>query len=158
MAAGDTVTNPELYIRSMQFGTYAPIMRTHSNKNARLVKEPWNFDRNTLNAIRDAIQSRYELVPYIYTMARKSHDTSVSICRPMYYDYPENDEAYAMKNQYMFGDRMIVMPVTSPGVDGFSEIEVWLPEGDWYEKATGTMLHGGAFNVAAFLRNIYYGT
>ncbi len=143
MAAGDTVTNPELYIRSMQFGTYAPIMRTHSNKNARLVKEPWNFDRNTLNAIRDAIQSRYELVPYIYTMARKSHDTSVSICRPMYYDYPENDEAYAMKNQYMFGDRMIVMPVTSPGVDGFSEIEVWLPEGDWYEKATGTMLHGG---------------
>ncbi len=42
----------------------------------------------------------------------------------MYYDYPENDEAYAAKNQYMFGDRMIVMPVTSPGVDGFSEIEV----------------------------------
>ncbi len=143
MAQGDTCTNPELYTRSMQFGTYAPIMRTHSNKNARLMKEPWNFDRNTLNNIRSAIQNRYRLVPYIYTMARKAHDTSISICRPMYYNYPDEEKAYTIKNQYMFGDNMIVRPVTAPGVDGYAEVEVWLPKGQWYEQASGTMLEGG---------------
>lgn len=143
MAAGDTVTDTELYVRSMQFGTFAPIMRTHSNKNAKLIKEPWNHDVATMNAIRDAIRERYHLVPYIYTMARKSHDTSVSLCRPMYYDYPDEEQAYTIKNQYMFGDNMIVRPITAPGTNGYSEVEIWLPQGEWYERATGTLLPGG---------------
>ncbi len=144
LAPGDTVTNPELYVRSMQYGAYSPIMRTHSNKNRYLVKEPWNFDRKTLNGVRSAIQRRYEMAPYIYTMARKSHDTSIAMCRPMYYDNPEADEAYAQKNQYMFGDNMIVMPVTAPvAEDGYATVKVWLPDGKWYEEATGTMLEGG---------------
>lgn len=143
MAPGDTVTNPELYVRSMQFGTYAPIMRTHSNKNARLVKEPWKFSRPHFMAIRNAIRDRYRLAPYIYTMARMSHDTGVSLCRPMYYEYPDTEEAYASPGQYMFGDNMIVKPVTAPGTEGFSDVEIWLPEGKWYEKSSGTLLDGG---------------
>lgn len=143
MHYADSVRNPELYARSIQYGAYAPIMRTHSNKNARLTKEPWSFDRKTLNIIRDAVNRRYEIAPYIYAMARKSFDTGVSITRPMYYDYPNAEEAYSHKNQYMFGDDMIVLPVTAPGVDGYSTVEVWLPEGEWYDNATGEMLKGG---------------
>jgi alpha-glucosidase (family GH31 glycosyl hydrolase) len=143
MVQGDSVYNSELYVRSLQFGAYSPMMRVHSNKKAELIKEPWNHDRQTLNNLRAAVQRRYQMAPYIYTMARKSHDTGVSICRPMYYDYPSEDMAYKVKNQYMFGDNMIVAPITAPGVDGFSTIDVWLPEGQWYENATGTMLEGG---------------
>lgn len=153
MAPGDTAINPELYVRSLQYGAYSPIMRTHSNKNARLNKEPWNFDRLTLNAVRAAIQRRYEMAPYIYTMARKSHDTAIALCRPMYYDYPDAEEAYEMKNQYMFGDNMIVMPVTAPSIDGYADVEVWLPDGQWYEEATGTLLDGGKTYTRRFAIN-----
>lgn len=139
----DTVPDPELYVRWLQFGAYSPIMRTHSNKNARLIKEPWKFDVKTMKTLRESIQRRYEMAPYIYTMARKSHDTGISICRPMYFDYPENEEAYLLKNQYMFGDNMIISPITQPGNDGYASIDVWLPDGEWYENATGTILNGG---------------
>lgn len=143
LAPGDSITNPELYVRSMQFGAYSPIMRTHSNKKAELQKEPWVQDRTTLNAIRESIQLRYRMAPYIYTMARKSHDTGVSLCRPMYYEWPDAEESYTYKNQYMFGDNMLVRPVTAPGKDGLAEVEVWLPEGKWYDEAMGEMLDGG---------------
>mgnify|MGYP002290259538 CR=1 FL=1 len=150
MAQGDSTTNGELYARSMQFGAYSPMMRTHSNKNARLVKEPWNFDRSTLSVIRSAVQQRYRMVPYIYTMARKAHDTGVAICRPMYYSNPECEKAYTATGQYMFGDCMLVAPVTHAGTDGFADIEVWLPEGQWYEKSSGTLLAGDSTYTRSF--------
>ena len=43
-------------------------------------------------------------------MARKSYDSGVGICRPMYYDYPEQDEAYTFEGQYFFGDDILVAP------------------------------------------------
>lgn len=153
MAPGDSVINPEMYVRSFQFGAYSPMMKTHSGKNAMLKKEPWSFDRQTLNLLRNTIQRRYEMVPYIYTMARKSHDTGVSICRPMYYDYPAEEKAYSFTNQYMYGDNMIVAPVVTPGEDGFSTVDVWLPEGEWYENATGTMLKGNQVYTRRFTLN-----
>ena len=143
MMPGDSVYNSELYVRSLQFGAYSPMMRVHSNKKAELVKEPWNHDRRTLAYLRDAVQQRYRMAPYVYTMARKSHDTGLSICRPMYYDYPEVEATYTTPHQYMFGDNMLVAPITAPGVDGYASIDVWLPEGQWYEQATGTLLEGG---------------
>ncbi len=128
---GDSIIDLELYTRFFQFGAYSPVMRTHSDKKVHLNKEPWNFDRETLNLIRDAVKLRYRNVPYIYSMARKTYDDGVSICRPMYYEYPETEEAYDYKGQYYFGDNMIVAPVVSPAVDGYSKIKVWLPEGKW---------------------------
>ena len=139
----DSVMDPELYTRFFQFGVYSPIMRTHADKKVPLNKEPWIFDRSTLSLIRDAVKERYRLVPYIYTMSRKAYDTGVSICRPMYYDYPTVDKAYNTPDQYMFGDEMIVAPVASPAENGVSTIKVWLPDGNWYEEATGTILSGG---------------
>ena len=59
---------------------------------------------------RDAIYLRYALIPYIYTMARWSYDTGVGMCRPMYYDYPEADEAYRYEGQYMFGNDILGSP------------------------------------------------
>ncbi len=139
---GDSIIDLELYTRFFQFGAYSPVMRTHSDKKVHLNKEPWNFDRETLNLIRDAVKLRYRNVPYIYSMARKTYDDGVSICRPMYYEYPETEEAYDYKGQYYFGDNMIVAPVVSPAVDGYSKIKVWLPEGKWYEESSGTLLDG----------------
>ena len=135
--------DPELYIRWMQFGALSPVMRTHSAKSAGLKKEVWNFAPEHADILRNTIRRRYALAPYIYTMARKAYDEGISLCRPMYYEWPEASEAYAFRNQYLFGDDILVAPVTAPGKEGYATVKVWLPEGKWYEWQTGTMLDGG---------------
>jgi len=136
--------NPELYVRWFQFGALSPILRTHSTKSAGLNKEPWAFAQQYMEIIRNTVQKRYEMAPYIYAMARKDYDDALSLCRPMYYDYPENKEAYANRNEYMFGDDVLVYPITAPMKNGKSTLNVWLPAGnDWYEWQTGTLLKGG---------------
>lgn len=148
--------DPELYVRWMQFGMVNPILRTHSSKSTTLNKEPWMFDHEHSKILRQTIRSRYALVPYIYTMARQAYDTGVSLCRPMYYDYPENEESYQEKNQYMFGDNILVAPITEAMTDGISTKEVWLPEGDeWWEMSTGSLLAGGQKLTRDFLLDEY---
>ncbi|MDD4760320.1 MAG: TIM-barrel domain-containing protein [Bacteroidaceae bacterium] len=151
--AGGTF-DPELYARWLQFGVFTPIFRTHSSKNALLRKEPWMFTNDYTSVLRNAVQERYKLIPYIYTMARKTYDDAISICRPMYYDYPDNQEAYDMKNEYMFGDNLLISPITRPMIQGISNNKVWLPAGtDWYETATGTLLKGGQSLIRKFNLN-----
>ena len=136
--------DPELYIRWLQFGALSPILRTHSTKSSALDKEPWAFDHQHFSIIRNTILERYRMAPYIYTMARRAYDEGLSLCRPLYYEWPENEEAYQERNSYMFGDQILVSPITQPMADGVSRHKVWLPAGnDWYEVATGTLLKGG---------------
>lgn len=135
--------DPELYIRWMQFGALSPVMRTHSAKGAGLKKEVWNFSPEHADILRRTIRRRYTLAPYIYTMARRAYDEGLSLCRPLYYEWPEAAEAYSFRNEYLFGDDLLVAPITAPGEEGYSTLGVWLPEGDWYEWQTGTMLTGG---------------
>lgn len=136
--------DPEMYTRWLQYGGFSPVMRTHSSKSGSLNKEPWVFEEAYAEVIRQTVRQRYEMAPYIYAMARKGYDEGLSLCRPMYYDYPECQEAYDFRSQYMFGDDMLIAPVTKPGTDGFAEMDVWLPEGCWYELHTGTLLQGGS--------------
>ncbi|MCI1648638.1 MAG: glycoside hydrolase family 31 protein [Bacteroides sp.] len=141
---GANSINPELYVRWLQFGALSPILRTHSTKNSNLNKEPWIFSPEYFKIIRSTILERYKIAPYVYTMARKTYDEALSLCRPMYYDYPEAKEAYDYKNEYMFGDNILVCPITAPMKDGKSVVRIWLPAGnDWYEWHTGTLLQGG---------------
>ncbi len=137
--------DPDLYVRWVQFGAFSPMLRVHSNKNSHLNKDPWAYDYDHFNALRNAIDLRYRMVPYIYTMARRTYDTGVGLCRPMYYDYPEATEAYADSTQYMFGDQMLVSAIGTPADSaGLFTANVWLPKGNrWFEWQTGTLLDGG---------------
>ena len=148
--------DPELYVRWMQYGALSPIFRTHSTRDIRIKKDFWLFPYNYRKALLDAVNLRYSLVPYIYTMAKEDYDTGVSLCRPMYYDYPNADEAYSFKSEYMFGDNLLIAPITSPSKNEFSTVKVWLPAGnDWYEWKTGTMLKGGQTVDRRFLLDEY---
>ena len=154
------VLDRELYVRWMQFGAFSPVLRSHSTKDAAMNKEPWVLGKENLDILRSLVHTRYQLAPYIYTMARADYETGLSLCRPLYYDYPESDLAYAesYRNQYMFGDDMLVCPITDPIARGSrtSEISVWLPEGnEWYEWYTGTLLQGGQQCVRHFQMDEY---
>lgn len=138
--------SPELYTRWIQFGAFSPVLRTHSTKDPKAERRIWAYPPEYSAAMRDAFLLRYSLIPYIYTAAREAYENGVSICRPMYYDYPEAQEAYAFKQQYMFGNDMLVAPVATP-IDSTSSLadkKIWLPEGKWVEWFTGKHLEGPA--------------
>lgn len=148
--------DPQLYTRAMQMAVYLPVMRTHSTKDAELNKEPWAFDYTTQQRLRKVINDRYALVPYIYTMAHKDYTDGISLCRPMYYDYPEKQEAYNFRNQYMFGDNIMIAPITAPVDDaGLSAVKMWLPEGQWLENETGAMVDGNKVTERIFTMDEY---
>ncbi|MEK6570793.1 MAG: TIM-barrel domain-containing protein, partial [Bacteroidota bacterium] len=138
--------SPELYTRWIQFGAFSPVLRTHTTRNPEAERRIWAYPSDYYSIMRDAFLLRYSLIPYIYTAARKAYETGVSICRPMYHDYSEAREAYAFKEQYMFGDQMIVSPVAAP-IDSMSQLaqkKIWLPDGEWIEWLTGARLRGPA--------------
>jgi hypothetical protein len=144
--------SPELYTRWIQFGVFSPILRTHTTKNPEAERRIWAYPEEYFELMRDAFLLRYALIPYIYTASREAYDTGVSICRPMYYDYPEAPEAYDFKDEYMFGDDMLVAPVATPvsAESLFAVKKIWLPPGDWIEWFTGTRLNGPAVLLRTF--------
>lgn len=141
----------ELYLRWIQYGVFSPILRTHATAAGHIERRIWKYAN--FEQMCDAIYLRYALIPYIYTMARWSYDTGVGMCRPMYYDYPEADEAYRYEGQYMFGNDILVAPVTSSDKGtNVSEKDIWLPEGKWYEVMTGELIDGGSVVTRSFTR------
>ncbi|MCA9252080.1 MAG: DUF5110 domain-containing protein [Phycisphaerales bacterium] len=140
--------NPELYTRWVQFGVFSPILRTHTSKNEAAERRIWMFPPENFKAMREAFRFRYELIPYIYTMARKCHDTALPLCRPLYYEWPELDEAYNHPGQYMFGDDLLVAPITQPAnsITGYAHQKVWLPPGRWINWFTDD-IHDGPKTV-----------
>ncbi len=138
--------DPELFTRWVQFGAFSPILRTHTTKNPESERRLWAYPEPYSDILRDTYHLRYTLQPYIYTEARRTYDTGVAFLRPLYYDWPESDEAYTSKNEYVFGENMIVAPVASP-VDSASQLAneaIWLPKGDWIEWPTGRHFTGPA--------------
>ncbi|MFC5864536.1 TIM-barrel domain-containing protein [Acidicapsa dinghuensis] len=135
---------PELYTRWIQFGAFSPILRTHTTKNPDSERRIWAYPEPYSGIMRSTFQLRYALEPYLYTEGRRTYDTGVAFLRPLYYDWPEADEAYSSKNEYVFGKDMIVAPVTTP-VDKDSQLAdeaVWIPQGEWIERPTGKHFTG----------------
>lgn len=147
---GHNMGHPEddqLYLRWLQFGVFTPIMRLHSS-NSTLSKEPWNHKPVEKDAIA-ALRFRHSLIPYIYTANYENFKNSVPVCRPLYYAWPNREEAYSVKNQYLFGPSLMVCPITAPSdASGISARSIWLPEGMWTDLFTGEVLAGGHHTVS----------
>ncbi len=135
-------TNPELMLRWMQFGVFSPIFRTHGANQDGNERRIWKYSNFPM--LLDCVNLRYRLMPYIYTAARQAYDTGVSICRPLYYEWPEENESYRQEGEYMFGDNILVSPiVTAAGDDGKTFHRTWLPEGRWYDVCQRCLVEGG---------------
>jgi alpha-glucosidase len=134
---GGTITG-EMYTRWLQFGALSPVLRLHATKDPRSERRPWAFDEETYRAAKAAFHLRYRLITYLYTMARVATDTGISLCRPMYYDYPEMDDAYMARFQYYLGDQLIAAPLVHPAnpETGMAAQDVWVPPGTWIDYQT----------------------
>ena len=143
--------NPELVLRWIQFGVFTPIFRTHATKDSRIERRIWKFPN--FPTMLEAVNLRYSLFPYIYTMAREAYDTGVSLCRPLYYEFPDDEESYAYENEYMFGNDILVTPITEASVNGISRKDIWFPKGKWWSAATNELIEGPCVKTMEFTQS-----
>ena len=130
----------DMYARWVQLGTFQPIDRLHSDHGDRL---PWNYGAAADASAERFLQLRESLVPYTYTLAAQANATGVPIIRPLYLDYPSNAEAYTYNEEYLYGDNVLVAPITSPDdANGNGSVTAWIPPGTWTDYFTGTSYTG----------------
>ena len=137
----------ELYIRWVQLGVFSPVMRLHSTNNEFAGKEPWNYCGAVERIAKDALRLRHKLLPYIYTMNYRTHTECRAICEPMYYAYPEDENAYKCRNEFFFGTELIAAPITehTHAKTNLAGVKVWIPEGRYTDIFTGRIYSGNRF-------------
>ncbi|WP_433293788.1 ricin-type beta-trefoil lectin domain protein [Actinoplanes sp. CA-030573] len=127
----------DLYARWVQFATFQPVDRLHSDHGDRL---PWDYPGAAQASASRFLRLREALVPYTYTAARQANRSGMPLVRPMYLDYPTQEAAYSATGQYLYGDNLLVAPITSAA----GSASVWVPPGAWTDYFTGAVYTGPA--------------
>jgi alpha-glucosidase (family GH31 glycosyl hydrolase) len=128
----------DMYVRWVQLGAFQPILRLHSHHGKRL---PWEYPGKAGQVAAGFLRLRESLVPYLYSLASVARDTGVPLARPLYLQWPRQNEAYEHPSEYTLGRDVLVAPVSQPGDP--AETQVWFPPGAWIDWFTGER-HRGA--------------
>lgn len=130
--------DPELYMRWVQFGMFSPVAMVFGMDHPGY-KEPWNYGTEALANFKKYDDLRYRLIPYIYSNAYKQYQTGIPLMRALVLEYQDDPNTYNIADQYLFGDNMMVCPVT---VKGAQTRTVYLPAGVWFNYWTGKKYDG----------------
>ncbi len=136
----------ELYLRFVQFAVFNPINRAHSTSSELISKEPWMYENGIGELATKMLKLRHSMIPFLYTCNYLTHKDGLPLCEPLYYQYPDYEQAYSerYRNQYMFGQNLLVAPITRHSDDnGLSSLDMWLPEGVWTDIFTGDVYRIG---------------
>jgi alpha-glucosidase len=134
--------SPELFARWMQVGAYSPFFRAHTTANTP-DQEPWSFGEQVEDIVREAISTRYRMLPFLYSLFHEAHETGAPILRPLFWHAQDDSMAYdpAWQHQFTVGRDLLVAPVTR---EGLTLQRVYLPRGRWLEMGTGRVHQGPA--------------
>ena len=135
----------ELYMRYVQLGTYSPILRLSSDAGKYYKREPWKWDAKTFSIVKDYLNLRHRLIPYLYSEAKKYSSFGSPLIQPLYYKYPETYDEPLYKNEYYFGTELFISPIVTPKDSIMSRVvhRIFLPNGVWYDFKTGKKFTGG---------------
>jgi alpha-glucosidase/alpha-D-xyloside xylohydrolase len=153
----------ELYVRWFQFGAFNPIFRSHGRVWHLRLPWGWNTGEMGPNEVVEGhkgtaapdpsefhnaqvepicqqyLNLRYQLMSYLYSAVRESHDKGLPIMRALWLHYPDDPEATRCGDQYLWGRDILVAPVTAKGV---THRRVYLPIGQWYDFWSNRCLPG----------------
>jgi len=148
----------ELYTRWLQYAVFLPMFRSHGTDAPR---EIWRFGDEGIpfyDAIARFIRLRYQLMPYIYSLAAEITFHSGSMVRAVALEFPHDRETFDLVDQYLFGPALLVCPVTQPMYydkqsqpifNAEKSCEVYLPAGaDWFDFWTAEVHSGGQTIIA----------
>lgn len=156
----------ELYKRSTMMAAFAPIMQFHSEKSDPTPSEersPWNVqtrtgDTSIISHFSYYVNTRMNLLPYIYSEAQQCTADGTPMMRAMFIDFPEDTNTYSLDEQYMFGRSLLVAPVLN---EGQTTKQVYLPAGEWIDFFHNALTAGGGSksyycstdSIPVFVRN-----
>ncbi|EPD3811615.1 TIM-barrel domain-containing protein [Cronobacter dublinensis] len=131
----------ELFVRWVQNGVMHPRFTIHSWNDDHTVNEPWMYPAVT-PAIRSAIELRYRLLPYLYTLLWQAHADDEPMLRPTFLDHEHDAQTFRECDEFMLGRDLLVASVVEPGARTRT---LWLPANDhgWYDFHTGSWYAGG---------------
>jgi alpha-glucosidase len=133
----------ELFIRWLEVSSYTPLFRNHAI-NSSLPREPWAFGAANLDIIRDVINERYRLMPYLYSVMATASRTGTPALAPALFHFPFDLSTSQQDDEFMLGPSLLVAPVLQ---EGATSRTVYLPAGsDWLDASTD-MRHAGGLNV-----------
>jgi alpha-glucosidase len=130
--------DPELYMRWVQFGMFSPVALVFGMDHPGY-KEPWNYGKEALDNFKKYDSLRYRLLPYIYTYAYEMYRTGMPLMRALVLNYQNDENVYEIGDEYLFGNDLLVCPVTTKGAQTRT---VYLPEGGWFDYWTGKFYSG----------------
>jgi len=133
--------DPELLYRWYQAGAWLPFYRSHAHIDTKR-REPYLYDQDVQMYIRNTLKLRYAHLPLWYTIFYEHWLTGEPVIRPLFYQYPKDDQLVDIDNQLIVGTHVMVAPVTESNQN---TINVHLPGGNnelWYDIETFKMYRG----------------
>ncbi|WP_040950099.1 TIM-barrel domain-containing protein [Gorillibacterium massiliense] len=146
----------ELVIRWFQYGVFCPVFRLHGDRkpfNAPIgtsgggvcgsggPNEVWSYGDVAYEIMVSHLHMRERLRPYITELMQQAHEKGTPPMRPLLYDFPQDERAWDVADQYMFGPDLLVAPVLHEGARSRA---VYLPAGSvWADAYTGVSYQGG---------------
>ena len=126
----------EDYLASVQMGLWMPLSRAHG----KTPREPWQYGDLALVKVKEWINFRHRLAPYLYHTACQSHLFGIPMLRPLVMEYPDDPVAKIQNLSYMLGDSLLI----APGFDR-DEYDLYLPEGQWRNMESKEVYEGRSF-------------
>lgn len=127
----------ELFVRWLQFSAFCSIFRAHGHVWRRHL--PWSHGEAIEAICRQIIELRYRLMPYTYSLAWQAHRLGLPTMRPLVLNYPNDPHVWDLGTQYLWGDDILVAPVTRRGATHWT---VYLPEDGWHDFWTQEAYQG----------------
>ncbi|MGI6329732.1 MAG: TIM-barrel domain-containing protein [Bacilli bacterium] len=146
------IEDGELYLRFVQLGTFSPIFRIHVDQGQYYKREPWRWNLQVSSIIKEYMQLRHRLLPYLYTEAYKYHKIGTPLIQPLYYKFPQIYDEPIYKNEYYLGSELMVSPLVFPKDQVMNRVvhKFYLPAGTWYDFKTGKKFPGNRSYVSFF--------
>ena len=135
---GGALPDPELFLRWHQFGAFTPVYRAHGAG----AREPWIHGDAVQAQVKAVLERRQLLLPYIYSSAFQVWSEGRPMMRPLFFLDPADPSLRGYASAFLFGDSILVAPVTHPLSQGAIQT-LRLPKGGWYDAFTLERLEGG---------------
>ncbi len=151
------IEDKELYIRYVQLGVFSPILRFHGARGKYYKREPWLWDVETVEIVKNYLVLRHRLIPYLYTEAYHYYKNAIPLVQPLYYKYPKMYDDLNYRNEYYFGSELLVAPIIDKKDPVMNRVvhRFFLPDGIWYDFNTGKKFPGGQ-NYVSFYKDECY--
>nr|XP_012423605.1 PREDICTED: putative maltase-glucoamylase-like protein FLJ16351 [Odobenus rosmarus divergens] len=124
----------EMCVRWMQLGAFYPFSRNHNTIGTRR-QDPvaWNSTFEMFS--RKVLQTRYTLLPYLYTLMHKAHTEGSTVVRPLLHEFTNDSKTWDIDRQFMLGPALLISPVLESNT---FETPAYFPPGRWYDYSTET--------------------